>query len=93
MHGVFSKPSRLSRQPQQPLTETPLPAVASKTTLASRARASISPSTSIPRLNKSTTPSPAGSTTSLASISGGPLKLGDRVIVASQQGTKTGTLR
>ena len=59
----------------------------------SRARASMSPSTSISKLNKSNTPSPAGSTLSLASNVGGPLKIGDRVIVSSQQGTKTGTLR
>merc|ERR1711997_284415 len=45
-------------------------------------------------LNKSNTPSPAGSTLSLASnTGGGSLKLGDRVIVSSQTGTKTGVLR
>ena len=91
MHGVFSRTSRLTRLPQQSVPETP--AVASKSTVASRARASMSPSTSISKLNKSNTPSPAGSTLSLASNVGGPLKIGDRVIVSSQQGTKTGTLR
>ena len=34
-----------------------------------------------------------GSTLSLASNTGGALKLGDRVIVSSQTGTKTGTLK
>ena len=54
----------------------------------------MSPSSSTLKLNKSNTPSPAGSTLSLASnTGGGPLKLGDRVIVSSQTGTKTGVLR
>ena len=91
MHGIFSRTSRLTKQAGQVIPETP--AVAVKSTVASRARASVSPSSSIPKLNKSNTPSPAGSTLSLASNAGGPLKLGDRVIVSSQTGTKTGTLR
>ena len=53
----------------------------------------MSPATSTLRLNTSNTPSPTGSTTSLASNTGGPVKIGDRVIVSSQTGTKTGTLR
>ena len=95
MHGIFSRTSRLTKAAQtQFIPETP--SVASKTTVASRARASMSPSSSTLKLNKSNTPSPAGSTLSLASTSardGGPAKIGDRVIVSSQTGTKTGTLR
>merc|ERR1712223_927149 len=101
MHGIFSRTSRLTSRNEKSAVKTPsqvlpeTPSVASKTTVASRARASMSPSSSTLKLNKSNTPSPAGSTLSLASNTGGggALKLGDRVIVSSQTGTKTGVLR
>merc|ERR1712223_1561924 len=100
MHGIFSRTSRLTSRNEKSAVKTPsqvlpeTPSVAFKTTAASRARASMSPTSSTLKLNKSNTPSPAGSTLSLASnTGGGALKLGDRVIVSSQAGTKTGVLR
>ncbi|XP_016838153.1 restin homolog isoform X2 [Nasonia vitripennis] len=54
----------------------------------------ISPSESVKgSLNKSMSPSLNNSTTSLASVSQKELQMGERVIVSSSQGSKTGVLR
>ncbi|TRY77089.1 hypothetical protein TCAL_02709 [Tigriopus californicus] len=88
MHGVFSRASKLSRQP---LASGPPSCLTTPRKVSKVGRASISPSESQANL-KSETPSPTGSTISLASM--GPLKVGDRVIVSNAiTGTKAGTLR
>lgn len=88
MHGVFSRASKLSRQP---LASGPPSCLTTPRKASKAGRASMSPSESLANL-KSETPSPTGSTISLASM--GPLKIGDRVIVSNPvTGTKAGTLR
>eukprot|EP00095_Tigriopus_kingsejongensis_P009633 snap_masked-scaffold94_size379870-processed-gene-2.5 protein:Tk09633 transcript:snap_masked-scaffold94_size379870-processed-gene-2.5-mRNA-1 annotation:"putative restin" len=88
MHGVFSRASRLSRQP---LASGPPSCLTTPRKVSKAGRASMSPSESVVDL-KSGTPSPTGSTISLVSMA--PLKLGDRVIVGNAvTGTKMGTLR
>jgi len=106
-HGVFSRATRLSRQPGEnpAMTSSTVSSLASASTVASTARVAANrktPPRSMARANvesggggrASGTPSPTGSTTSLASTTCGPPKIGDRVIVSSTTGgSKTGTLR
>ena len=95
MHGVFSRASRLSRESSSSVTSTPVPTGGARHKISSRLPTAVSPAGSSKDLNKSRSVSPTGSVSSIASSCvGGPLKLGDRVIVSSQTaGTKTGTLR
>ncbi|XP_033230832.1 restin homolog isoform X2 [Belonocnema kinseyi] len=76
--GIFSRLSRLTRQP-----------------LADVANMSPNSPTESTRcsLNKSVSPSLNTSTTSLSSVSHKELRIGERVIVSSSQGSKTGVLR
>ncbi|KAK0174793.1 hypothetical protein PV327_010522 [Microctonus hyperodae] len=80
-HGIFSRLTRLTRYP---LSDTSLLS-------ANELKSPMSPEG---RLSKSISPSLNTSTTSLSSmVSHRDLKLGDRVIVSSSQGSKTGVLR
>ncbi|KAK0086637.1 hypothetical protein PV325_002813 [Microctonus aethiopoides] len=80
-HGIFSRLTRLTRYP---LSDTSLLSP-------NEMKSPMSPEG---RLSKSISPSLNTSTTSLSSmVSHRDLKLGDRVIVSSSQGSKTGVLR
>ncbi|XP_048509340.1 CAP-Gly domain-containing linker protein 2 isoform X4 [Athalia rosae] len=84
--GVFSRLTRLTRQP---LTEA-----MSSSMYSSAQRAPTSPTESTRgNLSKSMSPSLNTSTTSLSSMSHRELRLGERVIVSSSQGSKAGVLR
>ncbi|XP_034952546.1 restin homolog isoform X4 [Chelonus insularis] len=80
-HGIFSRLTRLTRQPLLDVQfQSP-----------NGAKSPISPEG---RLNKSLSPSLNASTTSLSSSAiHRDIKIGDRVIVSSSQGSKTGILR
>ncbi|XP_015603159.1 restin homolog isoform X2 [Cephus cinctus] len=83
--GIFSRLTRLTRQP---LSDAALAEAAASQ------KTPTSPSESTKgTLNKSMSPSLNTSTTSLSSVSHRDLRIGERVIVSSSQGSKTGVLR